>query len=281
MSAFEALAVLPLPSDEPGNVRDTDASICDWEEQLSLIRRLLSAIQGRTGEGTIAQAVDDLGRALHELLSIESHRVTLLALKAHQAVEMLDTLQIVRRISFFPNNFHDSHDEYQWLDAAPVEHAFHRAALHVLVKLSAQSTQLPRTLFLPHDTIDVDLNHRCSGGFADVYLGKSVAIKQPRFFGDASISHMVLYFDLQSPALSDLTQKLCREALIWRQMRHPFILPFIGIGEEGTIPSTRGPCLLSPWMNLGTLLEYTQSPQYEPQRDICRLVSPLLFSFFK
>jgi hypothetical protein len=101
MSAFEALAVLPLPSDEPGNAHHTDASICDWAEQLSLIRSLLSAIQSRAAEGTMAKAVDDLGRALHELLSVESHRVTLLALKAHQAVEMLDTLQIVRRIYFF------------------------------------------------------------------------------------------------------------------------------------------------------------------------------------
>lgn len=204
MSAFEALAVLPLPSDEPGDNRQTNASICNWAEQLCLIRSLFSAMESQTEEGTIAKTVNDLGRALHELLSVYSHRVTLLALEDQQAVEMLDILQSVSSV-LLVCGYHDSHAEQQWLDVAPVEHTFHRAALHVLVKLSAQSTQLPQTLFLPRDTIDVDLNHRCSGGFADVYFGiysgKSVAIKQPRFFGDAGMSHLVLYFYCQYSTL--------------------------------------------------------------------------------
>jgi hypothetical protein len=50
-------------------------------------------------------------------------------------------------------------------------------------------------LFLSKDSIDVDLDHRYPGGFADVYKGvydrKAVAIKQPRFFGDLALAHTV------------------------------------------------------------------------------------------
>jgi hypothetical protein len=50
-------------------------------------------------------------------------------------------------------------------------------------------------------------------------------------------------------------QRLCREALIWRQLRHPFILPFLGVVDSplssdivglvvsGSWPSTLRECL--------------------------------------
>lgn len=65
----------------------------------------------------------------------------------------------------------------------------------MLVKLSARSGQLPHSLFISKDIIEVDLDHRLPGGFADVYkgvyAGRLVAIKQPRFFGDLALAHMV------------------------------------------------------------------------------------------
>ncbi|KAJ7834985.1 kinase-like domain-containing protein [Mycena olivaceomarginata] len=47
--------------------------------------------------------------------------------------------------------------------------------------------------------------------------------------------------------------KFCREALVWQNLQHPFILPFLGIDRE-TFPSAL--CLVSPWMSNGTVLEY-------------------------
>ncbi|KAJ7817235.1 kinase-like domain-containing protein [Mycena leptocephala] len=47
--------------------------------------------------------------------------------------------------------------------------------------------------------------------------------------------------------------QFCREALVWQNLRHSFILPFIGIDRE-TFPSSL--CMVSPWMENGTVLKY-------------------------
>jgi hypothetical protein len=63
---------------------------------------------------------------------------------------------------------------------------------------------------------------------------------------------------------------LCREVLVWKQLRHPFILPFLGVDSETFKPKGKGfarvswalgktqryMCLVSPWMEHGTVLDY-------------------------
>jgi serine/threonine protein kinase len=67
-------------------------------------------------------------------------------------------------------------------------------------------------------------------------------------------------------------QKFRREALIWRQLKHAFILPLIGI-ETTTFEGTGYlPCLVSPLMRHGTLRDYIRSADYAPVRDFYRLV---------
>ncbi|KAJ7583591.1 kinase-like domain-containing protein, partial [Mycena floridula] len=46
-----------------------------------------------------------------------------------------------------------------------------------------------------------------------------------------------------------------REALLWRQLDHPNVLPFLGVSLEVFAPSF---CLVSPWMSNGNLREYVQ-----------------------
>ena len=49
------------------------------------------------------------------------------------------------------------------------------------------------------------------------------------------------------------SQQFFREALVWQHLRHPFILPFIGIDRE-TFPGFL--CLASPWMEHGTVVKH-------------------------
>ncbi|KAJ7286752.1 kinase-like domain-containing protein [Mycena rebaudengoi] len=49
-------------------------------------------------------------------------------------------------------------------------------------------------------------------------------------------------------------QKFCREALVWQDLQHPYILPLIGIDHE-SFPAT-SLCMVSPWMEHGTALRY-------------------------
>jgi serine/threonine protein kinase len=66
-------------------------------------------------------------------------------------------------------------------------------------------------------------------------------------------------------------QRFIREALTWRLLCHSNILPFLGLDAE-TFASSRSICLVSPWMEHGTALDYvTKMPR--SVSDIIRLVS--------
>jgi serine/threonine protein kinase len=64
-------------------------------------------------------------------------------------------------------------------------------------------------------------------------------------------------------------QLLCREALVWQGLRHKYILPLIGIDRESFLPSSF--CMVSPWMNNGTVLKYLRD---HGRKDVDKLVSP-------
>jgi serine/threonine protein kinase len=66
-------------------------------------------------------------------------------------------------------------------------------------------------------------------------------------------------------------QDLAREALVWRQLKHPHVLEFVGI-DKSSFGDTHFTCLVSPWMSRGTLKDYINSKDYDPDHDILRLV---------
>ena len=64
-------------------------------------------------------------------------------------------------------------------------------------------------------------------------------------------------------------QKLGREALLWKHLKHPYVLPFLGIDSE-SFPHEY--CMVSPWMKHGTILSHIQ--RVGPERvDLDRHVS--------
>ncbi|KAJ7455426.1 kinase-like domain-containing protein [Mycena latifolia] len=65
----------------------------------------------------------------------------------------------------------------------------------------------------------------------------------------------------------DVSQKFCREALVWQALRHKYILPLIDIDRE-TFPSF---CLVSPWMKHGTILKYLS--EHRQHASIDKLIS--------
>ncbi|KAJ6592900.1 kinase-like domain-containing protein, partial [Mycena capillaripes] len=79
------------------------------------------------------------------------------------------------------------------------------------------------------------------GGFGDIWKGlvdgQTVAVKSMRQFRDDDVKASL--------------KKLGREALIWRQLSHPNLLPFFGL----YMLSNRL-CLISPWMDDGDLKHF-------------------------
>ncbi|KAJ7646792.1 kinase-like domain-containing protein [Roridomyces roridus] len=118
-----------------------------------------------------------------------------------------------------------------------------RKAQRIIRKLSESCEKLPSSLFVTGVT-GRDSHPRFGGGFADVYRAlykdKTVALKHMRQF-------------LRGADLRRINLKFCREALVWKDLHHPYILPFIGIDRD-SFPSSL--CMVSPWMEHGTVLDY-------------------------
>jgi serine/threonine protein kinase len=108
------------------------------------------------------------------------------------------------------------------------------------------------------------------GGFSDVYSGryqnKKVAIKKPRAVSKVSNPYAVSRLALCVIFTDSGRQRLCREALIWRQLRHPFILPFLGV-DAHNVNTTNLVGLVTPWISSGTLKDVMESDVFDPTVD--------------
>jgi hypothetical protein len=123
------------------------------------------------------------------------------------------------------------------------------------------------------------------GGFADIFRGEynnvPIVVKRlTRLSGsDMYYVHKVrdAFISLCSRSHLRLLQIVTRETLVWRQLKHRSILPFIGIDVDSS-QSSLIPSLISPWMSRGTLTEYMKSTDYRPEADAFRLVCTFLLS---
>ncbi|KAJ7778415.1 kinase-like domain-containing protein [Mycena metata] len=123
-----------------------------------------------------------------------------------------------------------------------------RRGRRLIRKISESSDRLPSSLFITGVT-GRNEHPAFAGGFGDVYEAsygdKKVAVKHIRYFLASSASD-----------IRNIRLKLYREALLWKDLRHPYILPFIGIDLK-SFPSSL--CLVSPFMENGTVLSYLNS----------------------
>jgi hypothetical protein len=65
---------------------------------------------------------------------------------------------------------------------------------------------------------------------------------------------------------SCLMQELSHEAIMWKQFRHPNILPFLGVCLEMFAPRY---CLISPWMSNGTIIQFLEkNPGHDRHKSV-------------
>ncbi|KAK1234510.1 hypothetical protein PQX77_002284 [Marasmius sp. AFHP31] len=91
-----------------------------------------------------------------------------------------------------------------------------------------------------------------AGGFGDVWKGT---------IGDSGeiVCLKVVKVYLKSD-LDKLTNEYQREAILWRQTKHPNVLPFLGIYQ---LEQTQQLCLISPWMEKGNLVQFLKRTKRE------------------
>ncbi|KAK7027406.1 hypothetical protein VNI00_015242 [Paramarasmius palmivorus] len=95
-----------------------------------------------------------------------------------------------------------------------------------------------------------------SDGFGDIWKGH---------LGDSEDQFVLCLKVVKVHLMSDMKRLLneyLREAITWRQLRHPNILPCLGLYYL-RVENTQRLCLISPWMEDGNLVEFlkTQPPE--------------------
>ncbi|KAJ7231955.1 kinase-like domain-containing protein [Mycena rebaudengoi] len=130
----------------------------------------------------------------------------------------------------------------------------------LMLKLSEKCNMLPSSFFVT-GVRGSDEHPTFSGGFSDIYrasyYGMTVALKLRRRFVGASESE-------EQRAQRDYI----REAFIWQCLKHPYIAPMLGIDRE-SFPSSL--CLVSPWEENGTVLQYLNKRDRE-DKDLPKLL---------
>jgi serine/threonine protein kinase len=71
----------------------------------------------------------------------------------------------------------------------------------------------------------------------------------------------------RADTLNSLPQELGQEALLWKHLNHPHILPFLGVTYDVFTPRLT---LVFPWMPNGNILSYLEK---RPHADRLTLVS--------
>ncbi|KAJ7229234.1 kinase-like domain-containing protein [Mycena rebaudengoi] len=131
-------------------------------------------------------------------------------------------------------------------------------ARRIILKISEACDKLPSSLFITGVT-GRNEHATFGGGFGDIYQasygGKTVALKLVRPFHGRE---------------TRLVRKFRREALVWQDLQHPYILPLIGIDRESF--SATSLCMVSPWMEHGTALRYLNDHGRE---NVDRLLSKI------
>ncbi|KAJ8074855.1 hypothetical protein PM082_019182 [Marasmius tenuissimus] len=131
----------------------------------------------------------------------------------------------------------------------------------MMIRLSRSTGLHPKCLTIKDVEI---LGTRAVGGgaFGDVWKGKRgesiVCMKVLRVFTEADVEQ----------ALRDYMQ----EAIVWRQLDHPNLLPFLGIYYmDGNV---RRVCLVSPWMERGNLVQFMKkTPELVNPRSLAHDVA--------
>ncbi|KAK1223870.1 Rho guanine nucleotide exchange factor [Marasmius sp. AFHP31] len=120
----------------------------------------------------------------------------------------------------------------------------------VMLHLSKNSGMYPECLTIKN-VEKLGEHPVAGGGFGDVWKGRvaerTVCLKIVRVFNASDLQHLVKAY--------------MQEAIVWQQLRHPNLLPFVGMYYLGE--SQGQLCLVSPWMDRGNLVMYLKDTPKE------------------
>ncbi|KAF9065427.1 hypothetical protein BDP27DRAFT_1332048 [Rhodocollybia butyracea] len=134
---------------------------------------------------------------------------------------------------------------------------FHRRCLQALRFLSTRYRTLPSSLVIH----DVQRNGQLpvgGGGFAQVCLKVLRLLVEP----DEQVREKT-------------HRRFCNEAILWKQLKHPNILPLLGVNVKLFEPSF---CLISPWMKNKDIITFLRhNPSHNRHKALQEISAGLLY----
>ncbi|KAK0190042.1 kinase-like domain-containing protein [Armillaria mellea] len=136
----------------------------------------------------------------------------------------------------------------------------HRTAYMKCLQALCKARNVVPSSLLIRDLTREGENPVAGGGFS-----VSAPIFGRGIFHDTQVCLKVLRVFGTEEQKTKVLREFCQEALVWRQLRHPNVLPFLGVNKELFTPRY---CLISPWMVNGNIMSYLEA---HPDHD--RLMS--------
>ncbi|KAL0064049.1 Rho guanine nucleotide exchange factor [Marasmius tenuissimus] len=205
-------------------------------------------------------SLKDAQRVVQDVLNDEDKYRKIIEAKGDDAQECLDLLQLLAEQS---------------------KTSLQSSMLKMMLRLLEHSGLYPQCLVVK-DVKRPSGRPAGGGSFGDVYKGviggQAVCLKLPRIFEDTEDpdADKLIKVLLHTPVTRldpkkclQLGQEYMREAIVWRQLNHPNLLPFIGVYYLDEAPNQL--CLISPWMERGDLTRYLKSAQKQ-NADVDRLL---------
>jgi serine/threonine protein kinase len=140
-----------------------------------------------------------------------------------------------------------------------VDPALKRRHVKALVRLSAATGLYPECLVL--EGIEITGDAVGGGGFADIFKGRlvdqEIAVKVLKVYQKSDIEKLLkvtLKYVIFVMSTEGHFQEFSSEAVTWRQLFHPNVLPFYGVYQLARNPPRV--CLACPWMENGNLARF-------------------------
>ncbi|KAL0569037.1 hypothetical protein V5O48_012933 [Marasmius crinis-equi] len=171
--------------------------------------------------------LDDMRLVVQEILKDKAQYKKLQEARGDDAQRCLDTLQVLA-------------------DSPDTEDKLRSSILKLMLRLSKSSGLCPNCLAIKN-VKKLGEHPVGGGGFGDVWRGK---------IGDQVVCLKVVKVYLVSDVKKLMTEYM-REAIVWQQLRHPNLLPFMGMYYLDKAREQL--CLVSPWMERGNLVQYLKN----------------------
>ncbi|KAK7062516.1 Rho guanine nucleotide exchange factor [Paramarasmius palmivorus] len=142
---------------------------------------------------------------------------------------------------------------------------FRSAILKAILRLSRQSNLYPQCLTI-ENVRQLGEHPVASGGFGEIWMGT--------IEGSEDVVCLKVVKLYQKSDIEKVLKNFLREAIVWRQLEHPNVLPFLGLYFLNARQQRL--CLISPWMENGNLVQFLERT---PRSDVNhRQLAPVLFT---